>query len=451
MTTAPTHSERRQTKGPARRQVLQALGAGFAGIMAGQTALARVIAPTQTGPMQAGPVQSGPVQDAPLADPVTAAQQVPFYGTHQAGVVTPRPANGILAAFDVVASSLDDVERMLKTLTERAAFLTLGGPVPERDPKLPPADSGLLGPVVSPDNQTITLALGASLFDKLPELAALKPVRLQRMVQFPNDALESALCHGDISIQFCANIQDANIHALRDIVKNLSEFLVMRWMVEGSVPPELPDATGKTASARNFLGFRDGSANPDSSDADLMDRVVWVSAKDEPEWAHGGSYQAVRIIRNMVERWDRTPLKEQEDIFGRRKDSGAPMDAQADATEHQIPDYAADPDAAVTFADSHIRLANPRTPASDAHLMLRRPFNYSRGVMKNGQLDQGLLFICYQADLEKGFIHVQNLLNGEPLEEYIKPIGGGYFYAVPGVRDAGEYLGSHLIDAARRA
>lgn len=391
------------------------------------------------------------VQDAPLADRATSQQSVPFYGQHQAGIVTPRPANGIFASFDVVASSPEDLERMLRRLTERAAFLTQGGPVPAWDPKLPPADSGLLGTVIAPDNQTITVSLGSSLFENQPWLAPLRPMRLQRMVQFPNDALEASLCHGDLSVQFCANLQDTNIHALRDIVKNLSEFLVLRWMVEGSVPPELPDPSGRVPSARNFLGFRDGSANPDSGDDALMRRIVWVSAPDEPEWAHGGTYQAVRIIRNMVERWDRTPLKEQEDIFGRRKDNGAPMDGGADATEHDVPDYLADPEGRQTFPDSHIRLANPRTAQSDANLMLRRPFNYSRGVMKNGQLDQGLLFICYQADLEKGFIEVQNRLNGEPLEEYIKPIGGGYFYTLPGVRDAGDYLGSGLINAARHA
>ena len=41
----------------------------------------------------------------------------------------------------------------------------------------------------------------------------------------------------------------------------------------------------------------------------LMDRIVWTGAT-EPEWAQGGSYQVVRIIRNFVERWDRTPLGE---------------------------------------------------------------------------------------------------------------------------------------------
>ena len=60
----------------------------------------------------------------------------------------------------------------------------------------------------------------------------------------------------------------------------------------------------------------------------------------------------------------------------------------------------------------------------------------------------GLLFICFQRNLRRGFIAVQERLNGEPLEEYIKPTGGGYFFALPGVPDPGRYLGQGLIEAA---
>jgi len=389
------------------------------------------------------------VADAPAGSGDT-RDSVPFYGEHQAGVVTPRPASGIVASFDVVAQSPEDMERMFRELTDRIAFLTQGGKVPELDPKLPPADSGVLGPVIEPDNLTITLGVGSSLFENRPWLKPYKPKQLQRMPEFPNDALDAARSHGDLSLQFSANLQDTNIHALRDIVKNLPEFLVMRWMQEGDVPVVPPKPDGTTESARNFLGFRDGSANPDSTDAELMEEVVWVGEDDEePDWAHGGTYQAVRIIRNFVERWDRTPLGEQERIFGRQKNSGAPLDGGT--TENDVPDYAADPKGEITPLDAHIRLANPRTPESQENLILRRPFNYSNGVTKSGQLDQGLLFIAYQADLEKGFIAVQNRLNGEPLEEYIKPVGGGFFYVLPGVPSPDSYLGRPLIEAAKKS
>ena len=53
----------------------------------------------------------------------------------------------------------------------------------------------------------------------------------------------------------------------------------------------------------------------------------------------------------------------------------------------------------------------------------------------------------YQHDLEKGFLTVQKRLNGEALEEYIKPIGGGYFFALPGPRTPDAYLGQGLIEA----
>ena len=398
----------------------------------------------------AGPAQAAlpTVSDAPRAV-AAQADAVPFYGAHQAGVTTPRPAAGLVASFASVLTTPNDFEAMLRLLTERARFLTQGGPVPVRAPNLPPADSGLLGPEVEPDGLTVTVGLGASLFEKYSWLAGLAPARLERMTQFRNDALDAARCHGDLSIQLCANVQDTNIHALRDIVKSLASYLVLDWLQEGSMPPVAPDASGHTPSARNFLGFRDGSANPDSNDDSAMDRIVWAGGADEPDWAQGGTYQVVRIIRNFVERWDRTPLGEQERIFGRRKTSGAPLDAPPTAGERQVPDYTRDPDGAVTPHDAHIRLANPRTVASRANLMLRRPFNYSNGVTRAGQLDQGLLFICYQADLQAGFITVQRRLEGEPLEEYIKPVGGGYFFVLPGVAGPDDYLGSALVRAVR--
>ncbi|MQU08511.1 iron uptake transporter deferrochelatase/peroxidase subunit [Pseudomonas helleri] len=419
-----------------RRRVL--LGMGVAG-----AALAGSVLSCPA--MAASGAANAQVTQAPSSDKTQDHHE--FHGQHQNGIVTPRPAAGMLVSFDVLATDRADLERLFRTLNERIAFLTKGGPVTQVDPKLPPTDSGILGPVVTPDNLTVTVSVGESLFDERYGLGSVKPKHLSRMQGFPNDALEPAFCHGDLSLQFCANTADTNIHALRDIVKNLPDLLLVRWKQEGTVPPQAPTKPGvPPQSARNFLGFRDGSANPDSNDNTLMNSIVWVQpGSDEPKWAVDGSYQAVRIIRNFVERWDRTPLQEQQSIFGRNKASGAPMDGHH---ETDVPDYSKDPEGKVTKLDAHIRLANPRTAETSKSLILRRPFNYSNGVNKNGQLDMGLLFICYQSNLENGFIAVQTRLNGEPLEEYLKPIGGGYFFTLPGVRDDKDFIGRSLLNAA---
>lgn len=429
-----------------RRRLLGVMGAAAAGCP-----FAAMAATGETGlPAPAADHANGHVTDAPVTNLTSPADRIDWHGPHQAGITTPRPANGMIAAFGVVAETPDEFEDLLRRLTGRIAFLTQGGPVPEADPRLPPPDSGIVGPEVMPDALTITVALGASLFDSRPWLSGLKPRCLAQMTQFPNDALIRELCHGDLTLQICANTQDTTIHALRDILKALPDRLILRWKQEGNVPAITPGADGQMESARNFLGFRDGSANPSSNDVALMAAHVWVGEdRDEPDWARGGTYQAVRVIRNFVERWDRTPLREQERIIGRFKMSGAPL-GRPEASEFVLPDFASDADGAITPLDAHIRLASDRTPGAEGSTILRRPFNYSNGVTRAGQLDQGLLFICYQADLDRGFIAVQRRLDGEPLEEYIKPVGGGFFYALPGAASPADFIGSSLIAAARQ-
>ncbi len=414
---------------PSRRAVL--MGLGVAGAAIGTFAPREAFADS--------------MQEPPGRSPGVALQAQSFYGPYQAGITTPVPAAGLVAAFDVLATSRADLDRMFRTLTERIAFLMAGGTPPPLDPRFPPSDSGVLGPIVVPDDLTVTVAVGDSLFDPRFGLGPMKPARLQLMKRFPNDALEPDMCHGDLLLQFCANTPQANIHALRDIMKNTPDLLAIRWKLDGFLPTAT-NVTGKKQTARNLLGFKDGTANPDPEQAAEMDRLIWVAAgAAEPAWTAGGTYQVVRIVRNFVERWDRTPLHEQEAIIGRDKASGAPLGKGA---EHDDPEFAADPHGKRIPLDAHVRLANPHTPATLAARILRRGFNYSRGITKSGQLDMGLLFVCFQADLAAGFIAIQERLNGEPLEEYVKPTGGGYFFALPGVHAPGGYLGEGLMAAS---
>jgi deferrochelatase/peroxidase EfeB len=418
---------------------------------ASRRAILRGMAPVAAGAALLCPHFARTAAPAPAAqpfdaEPEPALQSQPFHGRYQAGITTPRPSASIFVAFDVLASDGADLRRLMRLLAERAAFLASGGNVPQLDPLLPPVDSLVMGPEVHPDNLTITVAVGASLFDQRFGLAAVKPAHLTEMAQFPNDALDPAHCHGDLLLQICGNSRATVIHALRDIIKHTPDLLSPRWKMDGFLPPGSNRQT--TDTVRNMLGFKDGTSNIDARDRAAMEELVWVgpSRTGEPAWTHGGSYMAVRLIRNLVERWDRTPLQEQQSIFGREKISGAPLGMKH---EQDIPDYASDPHGYKVKLDSHIRLANPRTPETRASLIMRRPYNYDRGVDSAGRMDMGLLFCCYQADLAAGFISVQNRLNGEALEEYIKPFGGGYFFALPGIRDAGDYYGRGMLDAVR--
>lgn len=377
------------------------------------------------------------------ADYTSRQMKQPFYGTHQSGILNPPPASAALIAFDVLAWDRDELTRLFKILTERCEFLTQGGEPPTTGDKFPPLDSGIVGTYVHPDNLTITLAVGDSLFDDRFGLADMKPRHLQPMERFPNDALDAHWCHGDLLLQICANSQETVLHAMRDIIKHTPSLLSVRWRRDGFISNHVAATAGKETPI-NLLGFKDGSVNPNTRDKAEANRVILVSDQhDEPSWAKGGSYMAVRLIRFFVEQWDRTPLQEQEAVFGRDRETGAPLGMKH---EHDIPDYSQDPEGKQVPLDSHMRLANPRTPGFEKHQLLRRAYNYSDAISASGQLDMGLLFICYQADLDAGFMTVQQRLNGEPLEEYIKPFGGGYFFALPGVSKPGEYFAQALLE-----
>jgi deferrochelatase/peroxidase EfeB len=390
--------------------------------------------------------ESGAIdRDGRSAGPVGARPSIiAFDGPHQAGItrpLVPQPA-ALFAAFDAVAPDGPALAAAIAELTRRARTLAAGWSPDAGDPLYPPPESGVVGATTGPADLSVTVALGASIFDERFGLADRRPRQLVAMPVFANDVLDPALSHGDLLFQVCAADRIACIHALRYLQLGTRESLRLRWLLDGFGRPD-PNLTPGHTTTRNLLGFKDGTANLATADDALMDEFVWVGAGDgEPDWTAGGTYMAVRIIRMFVERWDRTALGEQEKIIGRTKRTGAPLGA---AREEDAPDYAADPEGLTIPLDAHIRLANPRTPDTEANRILRRGYSYSRGFDSAGLLDQGLLFVAFQRDLEAGFTTIQRRLDGEPLEEYIRPIGGGFFFVPPGTTETSASLGDSLF------
>jgi deferrochelatase/peroxidase EfeB len=342
----------------------------------------------------------------------------------QSGVVTLPPAAAVLAAFDVRAGDRGALAGVLRRLS-----LAIG--------QVMGRFAGVGRPV------EVTVAVGASLFDARFGLGGYRPLGLVEMPVFPNDALDPARCHGDLLLQVGA----VDAATARSVVDELvGANLAPRWRMEGFRDENAVTEAGR-ASDRNLFGFREGAGNPDVRNEAEMDRLVWVDdGGGEPGWAAGGTYQVVRIIRFATALWDGESLARQEAVFGRRKAGGAPLSHDREDAEF---DYAADPSGQSIALDAHIRRANPRTSETAGSRILRRGYSYRGGVDAAGRRDEGMLFVCLQQDVERGFAAVQRRLAGEALDRYVLPVGGGYFFVLPGVSGSdGDYLGRALIDAA---
>jgi deferrochelatase/peroxidase EfeB len=250
----------------------------------------------------------------------------------------------------VTATSRRQLIDLFRTLTGRAAFLTAGGTAPPTPLNQPPSDNRLLGPTVLPDDLTVTVALGASLFDGRYGLGPRKPTQLETMRPFTHDNLDPKISDGDLLVQLCASHRDTVGHTMLDLLAHTSGGMRLRWRIDGFRFPPRP-----VGIPRDWMGFKDGITNPDPTDTAQMNQQVWVQpGPPEPAWTADGTYQVLRIIRMHLDRWNRLPVAEQERIFGRRKISGAPLYATSPTASDEL-----DPSTPMTRRD-----CSPRSTAT---------------------------------------------------------------------------------------
>ncbi|MEU2158598.1 iron uptake transporter deferrochelatase/peroxidase subunit [Streptomyces sp. NPDC019396] len=360
---------------------------------------------------------------------------VPFHGTHQAGIATAVQDRLHFAAFDVKTTDRAELIQLLKDWTRAAERMAAGLPVGEGAygglAEAPPDDTGeALG--LKPSRLTLTIGFGPSLFDDRFGLKDSRPAALIDLPKFAGDNLDPARSDGDLCVQACADDPQVAVHAIRNLARIGFGKVTVRWSQLGF--GKTSSTTPDEQTPRNMMGFKDGTRNIAGTDQEALEKHVWVSQKDGPAWLAGGSYLVARRIRMNIETWDRTPLQEQEDIFGRDKGEGAPVGKAKERDEPFLP---------AMLPTSHVRLAHP--DSNGGAKLLRRGYSFTDGTDGLGRLDAGLFFLAYQRDVAKGFVPVQRSLASDDLNEYIQHVGSALFAVPPGVRGKDDWWGRALF------
>ncbi|MFF7980131.1 iron uptake transporter deferrochelatase/peroxidase subunit [Streptomyces sp. NPDC007901] len=361
---------------------------------------------------------------------------VPFHGTHQAGITTPPQAVGHLVAFDLADDTgRKDAAALLRRWSAAAEAMAEGHPPAGVDDQIA-LDAG-------PCRLTVTFGFGLAFFTRTG-LAHRAPASLVPVPRFPSDAIDPERSDGDLWIQIGADDPLVAFHALHVMQREAARTARIRWQMSGFNRGQ--GATTRPRTVRNLMGQLDGTGNPQPTDKDFATKVFVTDGHGDQAWMNGGSYAVVRRIRMRLGNWSDLTRTEQEQVIGRRKDTGAPLSAPADAPERTPVDldkFTSGGSLAIP-ADAHIRVAAPGS--NDQAAMLRRGFSYHDGYGADGQPDAGLLFIAWQAD-PAAFVTVQTKLDGaDHLTRFIRHESSAVF-AVPGGAAPGEYVGQYLLEA----
>ena len=389
-----------------RREFLKKAGIGGAGLALGLSGASAFFANKDQGSKN-------------IAD---GQEEISFYGKHQAGITTPMQKNIYFVVLDLRTTDKNELIQLFKEWTDYSQKL-VNGELVKKDGSnalLPPSDTGeTVG--LNPYRLTLTFGVSASFLSKLG-LEKKRPKLFRDLPAFPKEQLREQYTGGDIVIQACADDEQVAFHAVRNLIRKGRNKVTMKWSQSGFA------AIGdRMETPRNLFGFKDGTANV-TTEKDF-DKVVWADSQD---WMKNGSYMAVRRIIMHLETWDRTNLQEQENTFGRYKESGAPFGKKNEFDEVDL---------SLLPVDSHVRLAK------EVDLpILRRSYSYSDGIdPKTGQFDAGLLFIAFQKDPDR-FVKIQtNLGADDKMNEYVTHIGSGLFACFGGVKE-GEYIGQDLFE-----
>lgn len=339
---------------------------------------------------------------------------VPSRGRTQAGIARPATPqrNGLVVVADVPeTATAAEVLAMLAALGDRIDALT---------------DPAATERVVLPDGPgdlTITVGIG-------PRLVSAIDASLPGAAELPRFASDAPLAEqmrgGDLLVAAYASDAGA-LHACIADVMAAVPGAVRRW-----TQPCVRGA-GEGTIVRNPFGYHDGIIVPHGDDA--LDENVWIA--DGP--AAGGTIAVIRRLRLDTTGFAALPGQRQDAVVGRVRATGAPLSGGGPISEADL--TAKSPDGSYLVPSrSHVRAAHPSFTGS--RLMLRRGYAYSNAAGPGDAADDGLLFICFQRELDD-FSRTQHRLDEtDDLMGFATPTASASFLIVPGRTDGA--LGASL-------
>lgn len=355
--------------------------------------------------------------------------RVPFHGLRQAGVETPPQAYLTLVALTLApGTDRDALVRLMRIWTDDVARLTQGRPgLTDTEPELAEVPARL----------TVTVGYGPAVFTAAG-LDDRRPSWLRPLPAFGVDRLEDRWNDGDLVLQVCADDEVTVSHTVRMLLREARDFASVRWLQRGFRRSVGSEPAGRTM--RNLMGQIDGTRNVDPvADAPL----VWSDGTDG--WLAGGTSMVVRRIRMELDTWDEVDRPTREAVMGRRLVDGAPLTG---VREHDEPDLDAVGPHGLTVIGpaAHVRRARTDDPTER---FLRRAYSYDDApdvAADPGALSSsGLVFVTFQADVDRQFVPVQRRLDEvDLLNEWTTPIGSAVFAVPPGCAE-GEFLGQALL------
>lgn len=354
---------------------------------------------------------------------------IAFHGEHQAGILTAQQTRGTFVGLNLrPGTDRKQVTAMLTMLSDDVSRMMSGHePLTALEPDIS----------ATPARLTVTFGFGRGLFAAIGRPDALPPT-LAQLPAFTTDKFEQGWGQTDIVLQICCEEPVVLSYAQRRLVRDASPFATVGWVQSGFVNALGTEPVGTTP--RNLMGMRDGTAN--ERDPQQAADVVWCT---DPafRWLVGGSHLVIRRMRIDLELWDDLEGAGKEVAFGRRVGDGSPLTGKKESDPIDR-DKLDDKGFPVIDPGAHAARAQARNAGER---MIRRAYNYDDGFLPDGRPDAGLIFACYQKDVDKAFVTVQRrLAEKDALNLWATHVGSAA-YAVPPGPAPGGYVGQGLLES----